>query len=192
VRALLPHPSRPSAEPPSPTRGEGSAFVAGVEQPAEPHDSVAVGEGAVPSPLVGEGGTARSAVTDEVTKRTTRSVTWRTKRARGLRRVSTDAERKLWKHLRQPPLSAVKFRRQVPMGPYVADFLSYSARIVVEADGGQHAESDRDRARDPWFRQRGWRVLRFWNTDILKNMDGVLTTIMLALPFRQQTEGHDQ
>jgi very-short-patch-repair endonuclease len=85
--------------------------------------------------------------------------------ARALRRVMTNAERKLWGALRSRQLNGAKFRRQAPIGPFVADFLCYGTRVVIEVDGGQHADSAHDRARDRWFVANGFRVLRFWNND---------------------------
>jgi 2-isopropylmalate synthase len=103
--------------------------------------------------------------------------TQRTK-ARELRRSLTDAERKLWHLLRSRQLSHLKFRRQVPLGPWIADFVSYEHKIVVEADGGQHVDSEHDRVRDADLAARGFRVLRFWNNDILTNTNGVLERIL--------------
>jgi very-short-patch-repair endonuclease len=97
--------------------------------------------------------------------------------AQALRCDMTDAERKLWRALRSRQLATAKFRRQVPIGPYVADFMCYAARLVIEVDGGQHADSVRDRIRDRWFRENGFRVLRFWNNEVLRNVEGVLTVI---------------
>jgi very-short-patch-repair endonuclease len=89
----------------------------------------------------------------------------------------TDAERKLWFALKDRRFRNLKFRRQVPVGPYVADFLCFDLRLVVEVDGGQHAESVRDAKRDRWFSDHDFRTLRFWNNDVLSNLDGVLTVI---------------
>lgn len=97
-------------------------------------------------------------------------------RARRLRRDMTDAERALWRILRSRLLDGWKFRRQVPLGPYIADFASHSARLVVEADGGQH-DRESDAARTSFLEGEGYRVLRFWNNDILTNPEGVATTI---------------
>jgi very-short-patch-repair endonuclease len=80
-----------------------------------------------------------------------------------------------------------KFMRQVPLGPYVADFVCFEAKIIVEHDGGQHAESKSDAIRDRYFIDRGYRVLRFWNNDALRNMDGVLTRIVEALSLQAGT-----
>ena len=102
-------------------------------------------------------------------------------RARSLRANITNAERKLWYALRDRRFAGYKFRRQVPVGPCIADFVCYSARIIIEVDGGQHAESTRDARRDRWFAQNGFRVLRFWNNDVLKNLEGVWTVIFEAV-----------
>ena len=102
-------------------------------------------------------------------------------RARELRKFSTEAEARLWAALRSRRLGGVKFRRQFPLGPFIVDFASTRHRLVIEADGGQHADSEADQARTRWLEARGWRVLRFWNNDILSNLDGVLTTILTAL-----------
>jgi very-short-patch-repair endonuclease len=114
-------------------------------------------------------------------KKRPRVVTPATKRARELRRGSTRAEAKLWRVLRARQFEHAKFRRQVPIGAYFADFLSYELRMIVEVDGGQHADSERDRRRDAWFKENGYRVLRFWNTDVLGNIDGVAELISLAM-----------
>ena len=103
-------------------------------------------------------------------------------RARQLRRDSTDAERKLWGALRGSRLAGVKFRRQVPIGPFVADFCCEQCKLVIEVDGGQHAESvARGHQRTEWLGARGYRVLRFWNNEVLENMDGVLSVILSAV-----------
>ena len=101
--------------------------------------------------------------------------------ARRLRRASTDAERTIWKYLRNRQLSGRKFRRQVPIGSYVADFVCMDKRLVVELDGGQHAENQNDLARTADIEMMGFRVLRFWNNEILQNIDGVLLAISSAL-----------
>ncbi len=102
-------------------------------------------------------------------------------RARELRHNLTDAERKLWQMLRSRQLAQLKFRRQVPLGPWIADFVSYEHKIVVEADGGQHVDSEHDQARDADLAARGFRVLRFWNNDIVSNTSGVLERILEVL-----------
>ena len=104
--------------------------------------------------------------------------------ARPLRKRSTDAERKLWNHLRARQLAGAKFRRQVPIGDFIVDFASYDRRLVVELDGSQHAEPAhraRDAARDHWLRSQGFAVLRFWDTDVLQRPDAVLSAILDAL-----------
>jgi very-short-patch-repair endonuclease len=101
--------------------------------------------------------------------------------ARRLRRDLTDAERRLWHQLKDRRLAGLKFRRQHPIGRYVADFACVERRLVVEVDGGQHAESAADRARDAALQAAGFRVLRFWNNEVLQNMDGVVRTIAAAL-----------
>ena len=105
------------------------------------------------------------------------------KRARDLRRHSTDAERLLWKRLRNRGLSGLKFRRQVPVDRYVVDFLCESAGIIVEVDGGQHASvGGNDARRDAVLAECGYLVLRYWNNDVLGNIEGVLTTILESSP----------
>ena len=88
--------------------------------------------------------------------------------ARAMRRAPTDAERALWRLLRDRRFSGYKFRRQTPLGPFIVDFLCFEARLIVEADGGQHADNSDDRIRDAWLSARGFRVRRFWNVDILR------------------------
>lgn len=93
----------------------------------------------------------------------------------------TDAEHRLWKHLRAHRLDGQKFRRQQPIGLYIVDFVHFGARVIVEADGGQHVQSSHDTTRDAWLIQQGFRVLRFWNDDILLRTDAVLESIWKAL-----------
>jgi very-short-patch-repair endonuclease len=102
-------------------------------------------------------------------------------RARNLRTNATDAERHLWRHLRRQQLDGLRFRRQTPIGPHVVDFFSPGAKLIVELDGGQHAERQvEDQARTRWLEQRGYRVVRFWNNEVLANTDGVLDAIKRA------------
>ncbi|NJO56308.1 MAG: endonuclease domain-containing protein [Rhodospirillales bacterium] len=101
--------------------------------------------------------------------------------AKTLRQAMTDAEQLLWRHLRAHRLDGQKFRRQQPIGPYIVDFVHFGARLIVEADGGQHNASDRDSVRDAWLEQQGFKVMRFWNHDILQNPEGVLSSIHAAL-----------
>jgi very-short-patch-repair endonuclease len=101
--------------------------------------------------------------------------------ARTLRRNLTDAERRLWSLLRDRRLDGHKFRRQHPVGPFILDFACVEHQLVVEADGGQHADSERDKRRDIYLRRHGWRILRFWNHDILSNSEGVRSEILGVL-----------
>lgn len=101
-------------------------------------------------------------------------------RARKLRRTSTDVERKLWARLRDRQLKGAKFRRQNAIGPYIADFFCLAARLVVELDGGGHdAEEQRlaDAARTAYLENCGYRALRFWNNEVVENIDGVIEKI---------------
>jgi very-short-patch-repair endonuclease len=100
--------------------------------------------------------------------------------ARALRGNMTDAERKLWYRLRAHRFNGASFRRQMPIGPYIADFVCLQARVIVEVDGGQHG-TERDASRDAWLRRQEFRVLRFWNNDVLSNLDGVMQVIADAL-----------
>jgi very-short-patch-repair endonuclease len=102
-------------------------------------------------------------------------------KARELRSGMTDAERRLWSALRDRRLQGYKFRRQHPLGPFVADFACVEHRLVIEVDGGQHSESKSDLRRTEWLNQRGWRVLRFWNNDVLANTEGVQDAILRVL-----------
>lgn len=101
--------------------------------------------------------------------------------AKTLRQNMTDAEQRLWFHLRAHRMAGQKFRRQQPIGPYTVDFVHLGARLIVEADGGQHADSPRDAARDAWLQSQGFQVLHFWNHDILQNTDLVLQAIWAAI-----------
>ena len=102
--------------------------------------------------------------------------------ARKLRRDQTDAERTLWFRLRDRRVQGLKFRRQAPIASYIVDFCCESARLIVELDGGQHAErSGEDAKRTAALEARGYLVLRFWNNDVLKNIDGVVESILDTL-----------
>jgi very-short-patch-repair endonuclease len=105
-----------------------------------------------------------------------------TVRARDMRREPTDAEKKLWLLLRDRRLGGAKFRRQFPIGPYIADFVCLRHKLIVEADGGQHADPRADAVRDRWHRREGYTVIRYGNLDILKNPEGVLTDLWSRLP----------
>jgi very-short-patch-repair endonuclease len=99
--------------------------------------------------------------------------------ARRLRLTPTEAETRLWSHLRRKQLEGFRFRRQHPLGPYVVDFFCAANKLIVEVDGGQHAE-DSD-VRTKWLEAHGYRVIRFWNNDVLANTEGVLLMILDAL-----------
>ena len=104
--------------------------------------------------------------------------------ARRLRANQTGAETALWRELRKLETKDTHFRRQVPIGPYVADFACLASRLVIELDGSQHGEEpikSRDDERTRWLESEGYRVLRFWNNDVTNNLDGVLETIYAAL-----------
>jgi very-short-patch-repair endonuclease len=103
-------------------------------------------------------------------------------RARALRKNPTDVERLLWRHLRMWQLDGYKFRRQQPIGNYIVDFVCLEKRLIIELDGGQHAEqSNYDSERDAWLRDQRFTVLRFWNNDVLKNFEGVIAKIFEML-----------
>jgi very-short-patch-repair endonuclease len=93
----------------------------------------------------------------------------------------TDAEKRLWSALRHRRLAGYKFRRQHPLGRFVLDFACIEHRLAVEADGGQHADNINDERRTTWLESQGWRVLRFWNHDILANPGGVVDVILRTL-----------
>jgi very-short-patch-repair endonuclease len=101
--------------------------------------------------------------------------------ARRLRLNSTNVELRLWNRLRSRAIDGYKFVLQEPIGPYVVDFVCRERRLIIEVDGGQHADNVRDRIRDQWLTERNYRVMRFWNNDVLSNMDGVLEVIANAL-----------
>ena len=106
--------------------------------------------------------------------------------ARALRTTMPDAERELWSHLRSSQLNGLKFRRQYPMPPYVVDFICIEARLIVELDGSQHSE-DVDRRREAVLKARGFRIVRFWNNDVLGNTEAVLEAIFNASGGRTLT-----
>jgi very-short-patch-repair endonuclease len=109
-------------------------------------------------------------------------------RVRDARRDSTPAERKLWSRLRSRKLNGVKFRRQVWLGPYIADFLCAEARLIVEVDGDTHSgQFAYDQRRTDWLACEGFRVVRVTNADVMQNIDGVLELIAAALPSPSQS-----
>jgi very-short-patch-repair endonuclease len=103
------------------------------------------------------------------------------RQARALRREPTEVETTMWRLLRDRRLGGIKFRRQYPLGPFIADFACPSDRIVVELDGSQHAENASDRRRDADLASQGWRVLRFWNAEVVENPNAVLFRIGQAV-----------
>lgn len=118
----------------------------------------------------------------------------RTARARSLRSNMTDVERRLWMALKGKQIAGCRFRRQHPIGAYVADFACVEKMLVIELDGSQHQNQeayDEDRSR--YLNQQGWQVVRFWNNEVLENLDGVLEAILEKLestaPFSPAEEG---
>ena len=101
--------------------------------------------------------------------------------ARKLRREMTDAERVLWRYLRKKQVDGHRFRRQCPIDRFVVDFACLDRALIVEVDGGQHADFAQDRTRDARLGKLGFRVLRFWNNDVLENIDGVYGVILASL-----------
>ena len=101
--------------------------------------------------------------------------------ARAMRREATSAERVLWRALRDRQLGT-RVRRQVPLGPFIADFYLPAFRLVIEVDGETHAAASADVSRDAWFAGNGVRVLRFTNREVLKNLEGVVAAIAAELP----------
>jgi very-short-patch-repair endonuclease len=170
---------------PSPLAGEVSARTRSVRAPGEGPGGAAVlssvgsrgpspGHSLRSRPSSPAGGEGRSSVNAEMRRR-----------ARALRVRMTDAERKLWFALRDRRFAGYKFRRQVPIDRFIADFICFEARLVIEVDGGQHADSMQDRWRDRWFAANGFRVVRFWNNEVLSNLEGVLTVLSAELEQRQ-------
>ncbi len=103
-------------------------------------------------------------------------------KARVLRSNLTDAEQVLWRHIRLRQIDNHKFRRQRPVGPYIVDFVCLEKKLVIEVDGGQHSDNKAyDAARDQWLNTQGYRVLRFWNNDVLTNIEGVMEIVQRAM-----------
>jgi very-short-patch-repair endonuclease len=102
--------------------------------------------------------------------------------AKTLRTNQTEAEQRLWYHLRAHRFMDLKFKRQKPIGRYIVDFVCVEQQLIVELDGGQHAEQlEYDRRRDAWLRGQGYTVLRFWNNEVMQQLEGVLEKIRLTL-----------
>ena len=129
-----------------------------------------------PSPLTGEGKLSRSG-----SRERGRRVSKLRGRAKEMRSDQTDPEHRLWQLLRAHRFAGYKFRRQVPIDFYIADFLCFERRLVVELDGGQHAGSPSDRKRDAFLKAQGFRVLRVWNNELFTNEEGVAEAIVFAL-----------
>jgi very-short-patch-repair endonuclease len=141
--------------------------------------------GQSPSPLAGEGlgsgvraaSAAQKTVTDVLARKALLL-----ERARAMRSSPTDAERRLWSILRAKRLADLRWRRQVIIDDlYIADFVCFEHRLIVEADGGQHSESPYDADRDSYLAAQGFRILRFWNNDVLNNCDGIAEAILHAI-----------
>ena len=107
--------------------------------------------------------------------------------ARALRNNPTDAERALWRRLWQRQFNEFKFRRQQPIGSYIVDFVCLEKKLIIEVDGGQHAASAQDLERTSWLEGRGFRVLRFWNNQVLKEIEAVTKAFWEALPCENGT-----
>ena len=129
-----------------------------------------------PSPLAGEGKLSRSD-----SRERGRRISKLRSHAKDLRSHQTDAEHRLWQILRAHRLAGYKFRRQVPPDFYIADFVCFARRLIIEVDGGQHAGSTSDKRRDTYLQQEGFRLLRIWNNDIFDNEEGVAEAILSAL-----------
>lgn len=107
-----------------------------------------------------------------------------TARARALRVDETEPEYRFWGELRNRRLNGYKFVRQIPIGPYIVDFLCRELRLVVELDGGQHCDSAHDKSRDRWLNEHGYSVLRFWNNEVMRERRSVIDTLMAVLDGR--------
>jgi very-short-patch-repair endonuclease len=109
-------------------------------------------------------------------------------RAKSLRTSQTNAEQRLWYQLRAHRFMDLKFKRQKPLGPYIVDFVCLERRLIVELDGGQHAEQAvYDQQRDQWLRNQGYQVLRFWNNDVMQQLDAVLEQIRCAIGSTEES-----
>jgi len=103
-------------------------------------------------------------------------------KVRELRKNPTEAEQRLWKNLRLRRLGGFKFRRQQPLGEYIVDFVCFERRLIIEVDGGQHSElEDHDTKRDEWLKRQGFNILRFWNHQVLRDIEAVKEKIFIAL-----------
>jgi very-short-patch-repair endonuclease len=108
-------------------------------------------------------------------------------KAKQLRKASTDAEKRLWRCIRNRELHDCKFRRQVPINPYIADFVCAELKLIIELDGGQHADQlPYDTNRTGYLQSKGYRVERFWNNEVLGNTEGVLERIESIIAERRK------
>ena len=154
---MPPLPSGAAHLPPSPARGEGHIF---------------------PSPLAGEGGARAEGVGGRGRPPSRRELL---ARAKWMRANPTEAERKLWTILRAKRLSGYKFKRQVIIDWYIVDFVNFERRLIVEADGSQHADNRYDERRDAYLRGQGFEVIRFWNSEALRDSVAVADAVWHAL-----------
>jgi very-short-patch-repair endonuclease len=114
------------------------------------------------------------------------------KRAKELRRNMTEAEKLLWSRIRRDQIDGLAFRKQVPVGDYIPDFACLAIKLVIEVDGGQHdARKAEDDARTAVLENQGYRVLRFWNNEVLGNVDGVLQVIVETCRNLMQSSAKD-
>ena len=127
------------------------------------------------SPLAGEEGARRAAVGRRGGQRDLLGL------AKRMRQEPTEAERRLWSLLRAGRMAGVKFKRQEQIGDFIVDFVCFAQKLIVEADDSQHMESEADERRDAWLKAQGFRVLRFWNNDILADTDAVAEAVLAAL-----------
>jgi len=130
----------------------------------------------LPPPSAGEGQLSRSD-----SRERGRRIAELRGRARSMRHEPTEAEHRLWQLLRAHRFAGYKFRRQVPLDFFIADFVCFDQRVIIELDGGQHAESRRDERRDRYLADQGFRTVRIWNNDLFTNEEGVAELILSAL-----------
>jgi len=110
--------------------------------------------------------------------------------ARNLRKRQTDAENLLWRHIRYKQLLGMRFRRQHPIGNFIVDFVCLDQKLIIELDGDQHGfpgEKNQDQERDSWLQKEGFKLLRFWNNEVLQNLEGVIDTIIENIVLRKAT-----
>ena len=161
----VPRRPRPARGPTRPHPGAVEAMSKTIPSPQLSPRKQGEGENP-PLPPAGEGKGERAILTN----------------AKSLRQNQTDAEQKLWYHLRAHRFMGLKFKRQKPLGHYIVDFICVEQKLIIELDGGQHAEQKAyDSVRDTWSRGEGFTVLRFWNNEVMRDMEGVLEQIRLTL-----------